>query len=55
VQDENGMNPADVGKRVVQAIKTNQFWLLPNGAPQPPLVEDDFEQMRRSSSWLVTE
>jgi hypothetical protein len=34
---------------------TNQFWLLPNGAPQPPLVEDGFEQMRRSGSSLVTE
>jgi hypothetical protein len=49
------MDPADVGKRVVQAIKTNQFWLLPNRAPQPPLVEDDFEQMRRRSSSPVTE
>jgi NAD(P)-dependent dehydrogenase (short-subunit alcohol dehydrogenase family) len=54
-QDENTMDPADVGKLVVQAIKTNQFWLLPNGAPQLPLVEEDFEEMRSSSSSLVTE
>lgn len=54
-QDENAMETADVGKLVVQAIKTNQFWLLPNGAPQLPLVEEDFEQMRSSSSSLVTE
>jgi NAD(P)-dependent dehydrogenase (short-subunit alcohol dehydrogenase family) len=55
LQDENAMAPADVGKLVVQAVKTNQFWLLPNGAPQLPLVEEDFEQMRSSSSSLVTE
>jgi NAD(P)-dependent dehydrogenase (short-subunit alcohol dehydrogenase family) len=55
VQDENAMDSADVGKLVVQAIKTNQFWLLPNGAPQLPMVEDDFEQMRSSSTSLVNE
>jgi short-subunit dehydrogenase len=55
LQDESAMEPADVGKLVVQAIKTNQFWLLPNGAPQLPLVEADFEEMRSSSSLLVTE
>jgi NAD(P)-dependent dehydrogenase (short-subunit alcohol dehydrogenase family) len=55
VQDESAMDPADVGKLVVQAIKTNQFWLLPNGAPQIPMVERDFEEMRDSSSSLVTE
>ncbi|MCW2664546.1 MAG: Short chain dehydrogenase family protein [Mycobacterium sp.] len=54
-QDENAMDPTDVGKLVVQAIKTNQFWLLPNGAPQLPLVEADFEEMRSSSSSFVTE
>ena len=55
LQDESAMDPADVGKLVVQAIKTNQFWLLPNGAPQLPLVEADFEEMRSSSSLLMTE
>jgi short-subunit dehydrogenase len=55
LQDESAMEPADVGKLVVQAIKTNQFWLLPNGAPQLPLVQADFEEMRSSSSLLVTE
>ncbi|MGB7146851.1 SDR family NAD(P)-dependent oxidoreductase [Mycobacterium sp.] len=55
LQDENAMDPADVGKLVVQAIKTNQFWLLPNGAPQLPMVEADFEEMRSSSSSFVTE
>jgi NAD(P)-dependent dehydrogenase (short-subunit alcohol dehydrogenase family) len=50
LQDENAMEPADVGKLVVQAIKTNQFWLLPNGTPQLPMVEYDFEQMRSSHS-----
>jgi NAD(P)-dependent dehydrogenase (short-subunit alcohol dehydrogenase family) len=55
LEDESAMDPADVGKLVVQAIKTNQFWLLPNGAPQLPLVEADFEEMRSSSSLLVTE
>jgi len=55
LQDENAMDPADVGKLVVQAIKTNQFWLLPNGAPQLSLVEADFEEMRSSISSLVTE
>src|SRR5437879_55805 len=55
LQDESAMDPADVGKLVVQAIKTNQFWLLPNGAPQLPLVEADFEEMRSSSASLVTE
>jgi len=55
VQDENAMDPADVGKLVVQAIKTNQFWLLPNGAPQLPMVEDDFEQMRSSICSHVAE
>ncbi|MDT5349252.1 MAG: hypothetical protein QOH91_2539 [Mycobacterium sp.] len=55
LQDENAMDPADVGKLVVQAVKTSQFWLLPNGAPQLPMVEQDFEQMRNSSSSLVTE
>jgi NAD(P)-dependent dehydrogenase (short-subunit alcohol dehydrogenase family) len=55
LQDESAMDPADVGKLVVQAIKTNQFWLLPNGAPQLPLVEADFEEMRNSISLLVTE
>jgi NAD(P)-dependent dehydrogenase (short-subunit alcohol dehydrogenase family) len=54
LQDESAMDPADVGKLVVQAIKTNQFWLLPNGAPQLPLVEADFEEMRSSSSSPVT-
>jgi NAD(P)-dependent dehydrogenase (short-subunit alcohol dehydrogenase family) len=54
-QDENSMDPEDVGKLVVQAVKTNQFWLLPNGAPQLPLVEGDFEEMRSSSSSLVAE
>jgi len=49
------MDPADVGKLVVQAIKTNQFWLLPNGAPQLPMVEDDFEQMRSSICSHVAE
>jgi NAD(P)-dependent dehydrogenase (short-subunit alcohol dehydrogenase family) len=52
--DENAMDPDDVGKLVVAAIKTNQFWLLPNGA-QLPLVEDDFEEMRNSNSSVVTE
>lgn len=55
VQDENGMDPTDVAKLVVQAIKANQFWLPPNGAPQLPLVEEDFEQMRCSRSSLVCE
>ena len=55
LQDESAMDPADVGKLVVQAIKTDQFWLLPNGAPQLPLVEADFKEMRSSSSLLVTE
>jgi NAD(P)-dependent dehydrogenase (short-subunit alcohol dehydrogenase family) len=55
VQDENAMDPEDVGKLVVQAIKTNQFWLLPNGEAQLPMVEQDFEEMRNSSSSLVTE
>jgi NAD(P)-dependent dehydrogenase (short-subunit alcohol dehydrogenase family) len=55
LEDESAMDPADVGKLVVQAVKTNQFWLLPNGAPQLPLVEADFEEMRSSSSSLVTE
>jgi hypothetical protein len=49
------MDPADVGKLVVQAIKTNQFWLLPNGAPQLPLVEADFDEMRSGSASLVAE
>jgi NAD(P)-dependent dehydrogenase (short-subunit alcohol dehydrogenase family) len=53
--DENAMDPADVGKLVVQAVKSNQFWLLPNAAPQLPLVENDFEEMRTSSSSLVSE
>ncbi|HWF27758.1 MAG TPA: SDR family NAD(P)-dependent oxidoreductase [Mycobacterium sp.] len=53
LEDENAMDPADVGKLVVQAIKSNQFWLLPNGAPQLPMVEYDFEQMRSSTSSLV--
>jgi NAD(P)-dependent dehydrogenase (short-subunit alcohol dehydrogenase family) len=55
LEDESAMDPADVGNLVVQAIKTNQFWLLPNGAPQLPLVEADFEEMRGSSSLLVAE
>jgi NAD(P)-dependent dehydrogenase (short-subunit alcohol dehydrogenase family) len=55
LEDESAMDPADVGKLVVQAVKTNQFWLLPNGAPQLPLVEADFEEMRNSSSSLVAE
>ena len=55
LEDESAMDPADVGKLVVQAIRTNQFWLLPNGAPQLPLVEADFEEMRSSSSSLVAE
>lgn len=55
VQDENAMDPADVGRLVVHAIKANQFWLLPNGAPQLPLVEMDFEEMRTSGSSLVAE
>ncbi|EUA25392.1 SDR family NAD(P)-dependent oxidoreductase [Mycobacterium intracellulare] len=55
LEDESAMDPADVGKLVAQAIKTNQFWLLPNGAPQLPLVEADFEEMRSSSASLVAE
>jgi NAD(P)-dependent dehydrogenase (short-subunit alcohol dehydrogenase family) len=55
VQDENAIDPDDVGKLVVAAVKTNQFWLLPNGAAQLPMVEQDFEEMRNSSSSLVTE
>jgi NAD(P)-dependent dehydrogenase (short-subunit alcohol dehydrogenase family) len=55
LEDESAMDPADVGKLVVRAIKTNQFWLLPNGAPQLPLVEADFEEMRSSSASLVAE
>lgn len=50
LQDESAMDPADVGKQVLQAIKANQFWLLPNGAPQLPLVEADFEEMRNCIS-----
>jgi len=52
LQDEKSMEPVDVGRLVVQAIKTNQFWLLPNGAPQLPLVERDFAEMRSSTSSL---
>lgn len=55
LEDESAMDPADVGKLVAQAIKTNQFWLLPNGAPQLPLVEADFEEMRSSSASLAAE
>lgn len=55
LEDESAMDPADVGKLVVQAVKTSQFWLLPNGASQLPLVEADFEEMRSSSASLVTE
>lgn len=55
LQDENAMDPADVGKLVVQAIKSNQFWVLPNGAPQLPLVEADFDEMRNSISVALTE
>jgi hypothetical protein len=55
VQDENAMEPDEVGRLVVQAIKANQFWLLPNGAAQLPMVEHDFEEMRSSSASLVTE
>jgi NAD(P)-dependent dehydrogenase (short-subunit alcohol dehydrogenase family) len=54
-QGENSMDPAVVGKLVVHAIQTNQFWLLPNAAPQLPVVEQDFEEMRSSSSPLVAE
>jgi hypothetical protein len=49
------MEPREVGKLVVRAVKTNQFWLLPNGAAQLPMVEQDFDEMRKSSSSLVTE
>ncbi|BCZ21965.1 SDR family NAD(P)-dependent oxidoreductase [Mycobacterium senriense] len=55
LEDDSAMDPAEVGKLVVQAIKANQFWLLANGAPQLPLVEADFEEMRSSSASLVTE
>jgi NAD(P)-dependent dehydrogenase (short-subunit alcohol dehydrogenase family) len=55
LEDESAMDPADVGMLVVQAIRTNQFWLLPNGAPHLPLVEADFEEMRSSIASLVTE
>lgn len=55
LEDESAMDPAEVGKLVVQAVKANQFWLLPNGAPQLPLVEADFEEMRSSSASLVNE
>jgi NAD(P)-dependent dehydrogenase (short-subunit alcohol dehydrogenase family) len=55
LQDENAMEPREVGKLVVRAVKTNQFWLLPNGAAQLPMVEQDFDEMRKSSSSLVTE
>jgi NAD(P)-dependent dehydrogenase (short-subunit alcohol dehydrogenase family) len=55
LEDESAMDPADVGRLVVQAVKTNKFWLLPNGAPQLPLVEADFEEMRSSSASLATE
>lgn len=54
-QDENAMEPADVGKLVVHAVRTNQFWLLPNAAPQLPVVEHDFQEMRASSSSLAAE
>ncbi|HEY9304411.1 MAG TPA: SDR family NAD(P)-dependent oxidoreductase [Mycobacterium sp.] len=54
-QGENSMDPAVVGKLVVHAIQTNQFWLLPNAAPQFPIVEQDFEEMRASGSSLVAE
>lgn len=54
-QGENSMDPAVVGKLVVHAIQTNQFWLLPNAGPQFPIVEQDFEEMRSSSSSLVAE
>ncbi len=39
------MDPAEVGGQIVAAIKSNQFWLLPNGAPQTPLVQADFDEM----------
>lgn len=55
LQDESAMDPTDLGKLVVQAVKANQFWLLPNGAPQLPMVVQDFEEMRSSSSSLVAE
>ena len=54
-QGEDSMDPAVVGKLVVHAIQTNQFWLLPNAAPQLPILEQDFEEMRSNSSSLVAE
>ncbi|SPM30577.1 SDR family NAD(P)-dependent oxidoreductase [Mycobacterium terramassiliense] len=49
VEGENSMEPEDVGKMVAQAIKTGQFWLLPNGESQLPFVEADFNEMRTAS------
>jgi NAD(P)-dependent dehydrogenase (short-subunit alcohol dehydrogenase family) len=55
LQDDGAMDPADVAKLVVAAVKADQFWLLPNGEPQLPMVVHDFEEMRAASASLVTE
>ena len=38
LQDPGAMDPDDVGAQVVHAIRTNQFWLLPNGEPMLPIL-----------------
>ena len=38
-------SPTDVAKMIVQAIREDRFWLLPNGAPHMDLVQNEITEM----------
>lgn len=45
----DSMTPDDAAAMVVAAVKTGQFWVLPNGAAHIPAVQADFEEMTVSA------
>jgi NAD(P)-dependent dehydrogenase (short-subunit alcohol dehydrogenase family) len=45
LEDPSAMEPAELGALVVQAVKANQFWLLPNGETLLPIVQQDHDEL----------
>ena len=43
------MDPADVATMVLDAIRTDTFYILPNSAPHIPALEADFAELMASA------
>lgn len=44
------LDPAAVGELVVNAIRSNAFWIMPNAANHFPIVEADFQELSEGVS-----